>query len=103
MRISGHKGVNLMPTSATIRSDIELQNAFQTLNFITAHNTIQYNTIHEADIKNLTRRDRFGELGVDGRTTIKWNLKEQDVRITVGLIQLDSHSWTHTPQDAVWR
>jgi len=50
---------------------MEIQNLFQPLNFIAAQNTI-----HEADIRNLTRRDRLGEFGVDGKTTIKLNLKE---------------------------
>jgi hypothetical protein len=66
---------------------MELHNLFWPLNFITAQNTI-----HEADIRNLTRRDRLGDLGVDARTTIKWNLKEQDVRFRVGLIRLKTQS-----------
>jgi len=66
---------------------MEIHNLFQPLYFITAQNTI-----HEADIRNLTRRDLLGELGVDGRTTIKLNLKEQDVRIGVGLIRLKTQS-----------
>jgi hypothetical protein len=60
---------------------------FWPLNVITAQNTI-----HEADIRNLKRKDHLGELGVDWRTTIKWNLKEQDVRITVGLVRLKTQS-----------
>jgi len=70
-----------------MRSDMGIHNLFQPLNFITVQNTI-----HEAGTRNLTRRDRLGEMGVIGRTTIKLNLKEQDVRIGVGPTRLKTQS-----------
>jgi hypothetical protein len=30
---------------------------------------------------NLKRRDHFGDLGVDGRKTLKRDLKKQDMRV----------------------
>jgi hypothetical protein len=39
-------------------------------------------------VGNLKGRDHLGELGVDGRLTLKWILKEEGLKMWTGFISL---------------
>lgn len=45
-------------------------------------------TLHRISVGKLERSDYLGDIDIDGKMTLKWNLKKQDIMIWTGFIWL---------------